>query len=73
MEHSKWPYASNGLMHIFFSSDELFSTFSPEFELSYFQKNGFNWPMMFKTKEKLGMVVPGEDFTITDVRLGVGE
>ncbi|KAF2358871.1 Zinc finger CXXC-type [Trinorchestia longiramus] len=43
-----------------------------DFSLSYFQKNGFNWPLLFKTKDKLGICVPGDDFTINDVRMAVG-
>ncbi|CAL4086162.1 unnamed protein product, partial [Meganyctiphanes norvegica] len=43
-----------------------------DFDLGYMQKNGFNWPLLFKEKEKLGIEVPGSDFSINDVRQCVG-
>nr|XP_027219721.1 jmjC domain-containing histone demethylation protein 1-like [Penaeus vannamei] len=43
-----------------------------EYTLAHVQKNGFNWPLLFKDKSKLGITIPSSDFTINDVRLCVG-
>ncbi|XP_042885733.1 lysine-specific demethylase 2A-like [Penaeus japonicus] len=43
-----------------------------DYTLAHVQKNGFNWPLLFKDKSKLGITIPSSDFTINDVRLCVG-
>ncbi|XP_071513076.1 lysine-specific demethylase 2A-like isoform X3 [Panulirus ornatus] len=58
-------------------SDEFNSCFvkdmtGVEFNLGYVQENGFNWPLLFRDKSQLGIVIPNSDFSINDVRLCVG-
>ncbi|XP_047483967.1 uncharacterized protein LOC125035795 isoform X2 [Penaeus chinensis] len=43
-----------------------------EYTLAHVQEKGFNWPLLFKDKSKLGITIPSSDFTINDVRLCVG-
>lgn len=43
-----------------------------EFNLKYLQENGFKWPIVFKEKNGLGLVVPSEDFNVSDVKRCVG-
>ncbi|XP_045134294.1 lysine-specific demethylase 2A-like [Portunus trituberculatus] len=43
-----------------------------EYNLGHVQENGFNWPLLFRDKSKLGICIPSDDFTINDVRLCVG-
>ncbi|XP_071057273.1 jmjC domain-containing histone demethylation protein 1 isoform X2 [Onthophagus taurus] len=43
-----------------------------ELTVSYFQRNGFNTPLLFKEKSGLGLRVPTNNFTINDVRMCVG-
>ena len=46
---------------------------SEDFGLGYMQKHGFNWPLLFKEKKKLGIVIPDNNFAINDVRILVGK
>ncbi|KAK9745105.1 PHD-finger [Popillia japonica] len=43
-----------------------------ELNVAYFQRNGFNTPLLFKEKTGLGLRVPTSNFTINDVRMCVG-
>ncbi|XP_060533055.1 jmjC domain-containing histone demethylation protein 1-like isoform X2 [Cylas formicarius] len=43
-----------------------------ELTVSYFQRHGFNTPLLFKDKSGLGLRVPPPNFSINDVRLSVG-
>ncbi|GJQ78058.1 hypothetical protein Trydic_g2401 [Trypoxylus dichotomus] len=45
---------------------------STELNVAYFQRNGFNTPLLFKEKTGLGLRVPTSNFTINDVRMCVG-
>lgn len=47
--------------------------FFPEYNLKHVQEHGFNWPMLFRDKTKLGIQIPNSDFSINDVRLCVGK
>ncbi|XP_068900061.1 jmjC domain-containing histone demethylation protein 1 isoform X4 [Tenebrio molitor] len=43
-----------------------------ELNVAYFQKHGFNTPLLFKEKTGLGLRVPTSNFSINDVRMCVG-
>ncbi|KAG0414317.1 hypothetical protein HPB47_008514 [Ixodes persulcatus] len=43
-----------------------------DFSLKYFQENGFEYPMLFKSKANMGMRLPSHNFTCNDVRQCVG-
>ncbi|XP_018564095.1 jmjC domain-containing histone demethylation protein 1 isoform X1 [Anoplophora glabripennis] len=43
-----------------------------ELNVAYFQRHGFNTPLLFKEKTGLGLRVPTSNFTINDVRMCVG-
>ncbi|KAH1011633.1 jmjC domain-containing histone demethylation protein 1 isoform X1 [Dendroctonus ponderosae] len=43
-----------------------------ELNVAYFQKHGFNTPLLFKDKTGLGIRVPSSNFSINDVRVSVG-
>ncbi|CAH1115324.1 unnamed protein product [Psylliodes chrysocephalus] len=43
-----------------------------ELNVAYFQRHGFNTPLLFKEKTGLGLRVPTTNFTINDVRMCVG-
>ncbi|XP_076255197.1 lysine demethylase 2 isoform X2 [Rhynchophorus ferrugineus] len=43
-----------------------------ELNVAYFQKYGFNTPLLFKEKTGLGLRVPPSNFSINDVRVSVG-
>nr|CAH7745842.1 unnamed protein product [Callosobruchus chinensis] len=43
-----------------------------ELTVAYFQRYGFNTPLLFKEKTGLGLRVPTSNFTINDVRMCVG-
>ncbi|XP_025836100.1 jmjC domain-containing histone demethylation protein 1 isoform X2 [Agrilus planipennis] len=43
-----------------------------ELTVAYFQKYGFNTPLLFKDKTGLGLRVPTTNFTVNDVRMCVG-
>ena len=43
-----------------------------ELTVDAFEKNGFNKPILFASKEGLGMVVPDKSFTVMDVERSVG-
>lgn len=45
----------------------------PELTVTYFQKNGFNIPLLVKDKTGLGIRVPSQNFEVNDVRTCVGE
>ena len=44
-----------------------------EITLDYFEKNGFNNPLIVDKKDGLGLKVPSRDFSIADVERCVGE
>lgn len=44
-----------------------------ELNLAYLQRHGFNTPILFKEKTGLGLQVPSQTFTVSDVRTCVGE
>lgn len=43
-----------------------------ELNVAYFQRYGFNTPLLFKDKSGLGIRVPTSNFTVNDVRMCVG-
>ncbi|KAJ8974503.1 hypothetical protein NQ317_012994 [Molorchus minor] len=43
-----------------------------ELNVAYFQRHGFNTPLLFKEKTGLGLRLPTSNFTINDVRMCVG-
>lgn len=43
-----------------------------ELTVEYFQRHGFNTPLLFREKSGLGLRVPTKNFTINDVRMCVG-
>lgn len=43
-----------------------------ELNVAYFQRYGFNTPLLFKEKTGLGLRLPTSNFTINDVRMCVG-
>ncbi|XP_037091334.1 LOW QUALITY PROTEIN: lysine-specific demethylase 2B-like, partial [Pollicipes pollicipes] len=43
-----------------------------DFDLAWIQVNGFSTPLVFHSKDHLGINVPPSSFTINDVRLAVG-
>ena len=54
-------------------SDVLLELEGKDFDLKYVQENGFNKPILFKSKNGLGMSIPDADyFSVTDVKSYVG-
>ncbi|XP_019876695.2 jmjC domain-containing histone demethylation protein 1 isoform X2 [Aethina tumida] len=43
-----------------------------ELTVAYFQRHGFNTPLLFREKAGLGLRVPTSNFTVDDVRMCVG-
>ena len=47
--------------------------FSSDFTVAHIQKNGFSMPILVRDKAGLDIKVPKSDFTVRDVRQGVGK
>lgn len=43
-----------------------------DFTYEYVQREALKVPLLFRTKEGLGIKMPGQDFTVRDVKLLVG-
>ena len=41
--------------------------------MKYFERNGFQTPILVREKEGLGLRVPHKDFSVADVERHVGE
>ncbi|XP_045465756.1 jmjC domain-containing histone demethylation protein 1-like isoform X2 [Harmonia axyridis] len=56
----------------FASNSDVREMYGNQLTVEYFQRYGFNTPLLFKEKTGLGLRVPTTNFTINDVRMCVG-
>ena len=77
--HNTYIIATHHIKHILllfylFSDTEVVRRFKTgqDVTLEYFEKHGFNKPILVEKKEGLGLVVPDQGFGIMDVETYVG-
>ena len=69
-----YPYASQLFLVSTCSPDEILRTVhGAELTTNYFDKHGFDTPIMVDVSEGLGLKVPSADFSVSDVERCVGE
>ncbi|KXJ21067.1 Lysine-specific demethylase 7A [Exaiptasia diaphana] len=54
------------------SKDAVVSVAGKDLTMEYFERNGFNKPILINKKDDLGLVVPHPDFTVLDVERYIG-